>query len=193
MATRTWDAIQQYRNLGGNLAFLSANDFFYRIDLRGTRHLPDRPLARRRPLRRSPDRRRLRRLVRQHLRQQALRRHRARRRLRGSSTGRGSRTASSFGSYGIEINQCDTGVAAAHARARRGEEPVRPGPLGRDDLLRDAAGSEGVLSRGDQLRRVGRVAGRLTAARQPLAAGSALRETTSADERRRRDARGRPT
>jgi hypothetical protein len=37
VTAHTWDAIQQYRNLGGNLAFLSANDFFYRIDLRGTR------------------------------------------------------------------------------------------------------------------------------------------------------------
>jgi hypothetical protein len=37
VTTQTWDAIQQYRNLGGNLAFLSANDFFYRIELRGTR------------------------------------------------------------------------------------------------------------------------------------------------------------
>ena len=37
VSTGTWNAIQQYRNLGGNLAFLSANDFFYRVDLRGTR------------------------------------------------------------------------------------------------------------------------------------------------------------
>jgi hypothetical protein len=35
--TSTWDAIQQYRNLGGNLAFLSANDFFYRVELHGHR------------------------------------------------------------------------------------------------------------------------------------------------------------
>lgn len=32
-ATRhVWDAIRDYRNLGGNLAFLSANDFFYKVD-----------------------------------------------------------------------------------------------------------------------------------------------------------------
>jgi hypothetical protein len=35
--TGTWDAIEQYRNLGGNLGFLSANDFFYRVVPRGTR------------------------------------------------------------------------------------------------------------------------------------------------------------
>jgi hypothetical protein len=35
--THTWNAIEEYRNLGGNLMFLSANDFFYRIELRGHR------------------------------------------------------------------------------------------------------------------------------------------------------------
>lgn len=32
-----YDAITQYRNLGGNLAFLSANNFFYRVVRRGDR------------------------------------------------------------------------------------------------------------------------------------------------------------
>jgi hypothetical protein len=32
-----WDAIRRYRDLGGNLAFLSANDFFYRVVRRGHR------------------------------------------------------------------------------------------------------------------------------------------------------------
>jgi hypothetical protein len=32
-----WSAVERYRDLGGNLAFLSANDFFYRIVLRGDR------------------------------------------------------------------------------------------------------------------------------------------------------------
>jgi N,N-dimethylformamidase beta subunit-like, C-terminal len=32
-----WDAIARYRDLGGNLAFLSANDFFYRVVRRGNR------------------------------------------------------------------------------------------------------------------------------------------------------------
>ena len=32
-----WSAIAGYRDLGGNLAFLSANNFFYRIDRRGHR------------------------------------------------------------------------------------------------------------------------------------------------------------
>ena len=30
-----YDAVQQFRDLGGNLAFLSANDFFRRVDLHG--------------------------------------------------------------------------------------------------------------------------------------------------------------
>jgi N,N-dimethylformamidase beta subunit-like, C-terminal len=37
VTTHVWDAIARYRNLGGNLAFLSANDFFYRVERRGTR------------------------------------------------------------------------------------------------------------------------------------------------------------
>ncbi|MGE5689438.1 MAG: N,N-dimethylformamidase beta subunit family domain-containing protein [Pseudomonadota bacterium] len=33
---REYDAIVRYRNLGGNLAFLSANNFFWRVDRRGS-------------------------------------------------------------------------------------------------------------------------------------------------------------
>jgi hypothetical protein len=36
-----WDAVARYRDLGGNLAFLSANDFFYRV-VRRRGHLLDR-------------------------------------------------------------------------------------------------------------------------------------------------------
>jgi hypothetical protein len=32
-----YDAVERYRNLGGNLAFLSANNFFWRVDRRGDR------------------------------------------------------------------------------------------------------------------------------------------------------------
>jgi hypothetical protein len=32
-----YDAVQRYRDLGGNLAFLSANNFYYRVDRRGDR------------------------------------------------------------------------------------------------------------------------------------------------------------
>jgi hypothetical protein len=34
---REYDAVERYRNLGGNLAFLSANNFFWRVDRRGNR------------------------------------------------------------------------------------------------------------------------------------------------------------
>jgi hypothetical protein len=33
--THAWDAIESYRDRGGNIAFLSANDFFYRVEYRG--------------------------------------------------------------------------------------------------------------------------------------------------------------
>jgi hypothetical protein len=32
---REYDAVERYRDLGGNLAFLSANNFFWRVDRRG--------------------------------------------------------------------------------------------------------------------------------------------------------------
>jgi hypothetical protein len=37
VTTAEYDAVQRYRDLGGNLAFLSANNFFYRVDRRGDR------------------------------------------------------------------------------------------------------------------------------------------------------------
>jgi hypothetical protein len=37
VATPEYDAVQRFRDLGGNLAFLSANDFFYRVVRRGPR------------------------------------------------------------------------------------------------------------------------------------------------------------
>jgi hypothetical protein len=35
VTTAEYDAVQRYRDLGGHLAFLSANNFFYRVDRRG--------------------------------------------------------------------------------------------------------------------------------------------------------------
>ena len=35
VTTHEYDVVRQYRDLGGNLAFLSANNFFWKIDLRG--------------------------------------------------------------------------------------------------------------------------------------------------------------
>jgi hypothetical protein len=37
VSPHTWDAIEAFRDRGGNLAFLSANDFFYRVVRRGHR------------------------------------------------------------------------------------------------------------------------------------------------------------
>jgi hypothetical protein len=36
-SAHVWAAVQAYRDLGGNLAFLSANDLFYRVERRGNR------------------------------------------------------------------------------------------------------------------------------------------------------------
>jgi hypothetical protein len=37
VTTHIYDLIQRYRDLGGNLAFLSADNFFWRVDLKGNR------------------------------------------------------------------------------------------------------------------------------------------------------------
>jgi hypothetical protein len=37
VTAHVWDTVERYRDLGGNLAFLSANDFFYRVQRRGQR------------------------------------------------------------------------------------------------------------------------------------------------------------
>ena len=37
VTTHIYDVIQRYRDLGGNLAFLSADNFFWRVDLKGNR------------------------------------------------------------------------------------------------------------------------------------------------------------
>jgi N,N-dimethylformamidase beta subunit-like, C-terminal len=37
VTTHAYDVVQNYRDRGGNLLFLSANNFFYRVDLRGQR------------------------------------------------------------------------------------------------------------------------------------------------------------
>jgi hypothetical protein len=37
VTTHIYDVIQRYRDLGGNLAFLSADNFFWRVDLKGKR------------------------------------------------------------------------------------------------------------------------------------------------------------
>jgi len=36
VTTHVYDVVDSYRNLGGNLAFLSANNFFYRVDRKGS-------------------------------------------------------------------------------------------------------------------------------------------------------------
>ncbi len=36
VTTHVYDVVESYRNLGGNLAFLSANNFFYRVDRKGS-------------------------------------------------------------------------------------------------------------------------------------------------------------
>ena len=104
MTKHAYDVVQRYRDLGGNLMFLSANNFFWKVERKGQRLVrikqwralgrPESALvgvqyagsnhgAEPGRLRRSPER--------------------ARR--RGHSPGRGSRDGDTFGRYGIEIDE----------------------------------------------------------------------------------------
>ena len=61
--THVYDVVERFRDLGGNLAFLSANTFFYRVERRRRSDVPDWPLARPRACRRAAHRGPLPRLV----------------------------------------------------------------------------------------------------------------------------------
>ena len=49
VTSHVYDLIESYRNLGGNLAFLSADNFFYRVSVSGRQHGGTNTLARPRP------------------------------------------------------------------------------------------------------------------------------------------------
>ena len=49
VTTAEYDVVERYRDLGGNLAFLSANNFFWRVDRHGDRLTRIAPVARPRP------------------------------------------------------------------------------------------------------------------------------------------------
>ena len=52
MTTHEYDVVTRYRDLGGNLMFLSANNFFWKVDKQGAGAAQDRAVAPDRPARR---------------------------------------------------------------------------------------------------------------------------------------------
>ena len=167
MTAHAYDVVERYRDLGGNLMFLAANNFFWKVRAEGTAADAGRPVAR-------------------HGRPEAalvgvqyvgsnhgaaagaVHGGRAPRRRRGRSPAPGSCDGTRSGRYGIEID-------ARTAASPPGIQVLAadPGPDGAgqdrgDDVLRDPGRREGLRRGRDQLRRVGRSAGRLAAAGEPL-------------------------
>ena len=170
VATHEYDDIERFRNLGGNLMFLSANNFFWKVKeegrvLRkvGQWRVAGRPEARLIGVQyranddgqkqgvftvreRSGD-------------AVAVGRHRAHRRLDVRAVRRRLR----------DRDRLDhTGFTAGHGRGRADPGPARAGDHGADELLRDDRGREGVRRRRARLRRLVDVLARQAHARQPV-------------------------
>ena len=133
-----YDAVTGFRDRGGNLMFLSANNFFWRIDVqagvmtrvaqwrnaRPPRGAPaGRPVHRQRP-------------GREPARLGAYgRRHRT-----GSSRASSSAAGGAFSKGGIEIDAVAPSSPAWHPDRGGDPEPLRPGQVGAHDVLRDEEG-----------------------------------------------------
>ncbi len=168
VTTRLYDLVTAFRNSGGNLAFLSANNFFRRVDRRGRAGQAGRRMARpeaarggalRRPVHRQRPRRAA----------AAVHGHRRRR----CSVGvRGDRPEERRRVRHLRDRDRRPGakLPASDAGAREDSRPVRARPLRRDDLLRARERRTGVLGRHAQLRWPGAALARShTAARERLA------------------------
>ena len=167
-----YDLTTAYRDAGGNLMFLSANNFFYKVTRRGGRLYREqlwrdlgRPGggARRRPVPRlvpEPLRERAYLVLERRRSAVAVRRHRAARRLALRHVRHRDRPPHRR----VAAVDPGAGPACGHLRRRRDR---------RDDVLHDDGGREGLRRRVDQLRRLGGGAARADAAREPLEGGSA--------------------
>ena len=100
-------------------------------------------------------------------------------RLRGSSAAPASRTATASAPTGSRSTSGQPARRRARSCSPRSQNVFGPGRSAEMTYYADAAGREGVLGRRDQLRRLGRVAGRLAAARQPLAGAQRALTSTS--------------
>ena len=155
MTKHEFDLVENYRNLGGNLIFLSANNFFWEVRREG-RTLRRTRLWREmgRPesgvlgvqYRANDDGRRQQPFV---VRSAAT----APWLWAGTGLTDGSTFGQELGGYGIEIDQTSPFTPRRHDRARRDPGRVRAGSDRADDLLRDRHGREGVRRGRDRLRR----------------------------------------
>ena len=148
---RLYDLVERYRDLGGRLMFLSANNFFRRVVRSGTHARADRRVARRRhgPSRPCSEPSTSRTTA---ASGSSPSPSPAPTRPPGRSPAPASRTAPSS-AYGIEIDATTPVLAARNPGPRPHPRPLRPRPLGRDDLLRNASRSTRLLRGRPQLRR----------------------------------------
>ena len=162
---RAYDLVEGYRNLGGNLLFLAANNFFWRVDREGG-HLrrvrvwrelgrPEAALVGVQYTGSDYGGRQAGYVVAQ--RRLALRRDgpQGRQRLRPLRD---------------RDRRAHHGLAPRNPAARLDPRPDGHRPLRRDDVLRDAARSQGLCGRVAQLRRVGRRPDRHAAAGERVGA-----------------------
>ena len=101
VTSHTFDLITAYRNAGGNLAFLSANSFFYKVKVSGNTMTGRTPWREPRPARGGAHRRAVRRLERGQLSEPALPHHQHRRRavaVRGHGPARRQQSSATTGS-----------------------------------------------------------------------------------------------
>ena len=167
---REFDAIERYRDLGGNLMFLSADNFFWQVQRRGdvlsrTRKWRDlgRPESALLGVQyRANDNGRLQRpfIVRAADTVPWL--------FAGTDLSNGASLGQELGGYGIEIDMTTAGKPAGDDGAGGDTRPLRAGIHGADDVLRDPGRSEGLRRRRDRLRRHCAAARRLAHAREPL-------------------------
>ena len=145
VTTREYDLVERYRDLGGNLMFLSANNYFWRVERHGD---VIEKSGRWRDLGRPESA-----LIGvQYIGLPAIARG-----VHGSCGGRRRdawllkgtelRLGSPFGRGGVEIDHVTKASPARIAGGRRDPEPLRAGQDGADDLLRDEQRSASVRRR----------------------------------------------
>ena len=154
VTTHAYDVVRRYRDLGGNLHVPAANNFFWRVRRDGPRLVREqqwRELGR-------PEAR----LVGvqyvgsdQGAAAGAVPSWRARRRRRGCSRAPASPTATGFGRVRDRDRRARAASPARDAGARADPRPDGPGPLRRDDVLRDGRAARGCSPPGrHRLRRL---------------------------------------
>ena len=171
MTAHAYDVVERYRDLGGRLVFLSANNFFWGVEKQGnamrrgakwrTASRPEARLCGVQYRANDDGRRQAPFVVSDPGATPWL--------FAGTGLGMGDTLGEEVGGFGIEIDMTTADSPAGHARPRVDPEPVRARAPCRDELLRDRGRGAGFLGRGARLSRRAPLPRRLPADGQPLA------------------------